>query len=219
MFWVDGYADLYQKIQGFEIVILEKDKNLEAYLSFEQSTRSTYDIAMRDATIDGLVTMKDISKLKVSQFFYKKVQPDELFIVQSVNKSEQQPKSKNINAIKQNSFVTILRKQYDSELKKEVYKPIYENIISFVSIQNKDEKNFNPGIEDNTVLNIQIPKKDFVNDVVYDVKNLDRIIIQDFSKTRKDEVKIESIDAYGVPGVFRIQGTFDTRTGRNGTKI
>lgn len=219
MFWVDGYADLYQKIQGFEIVILEKDKNLEAYLSFEQSTRSTYDIAMRDATIDGLVTMKDISKLKVSQIFYKKVQPDELFIVQSVNKSEQQPKSKNINAIKQNSFATILRKQYDSELKKEVYKPIYENIISFVSIQNKDEKNFNPGIEDNTVLNIQIPKKDFVNDVVYDVKNLDRIIIQDFSKIRKDEVKIESIDAYGVPGVFRIQGVFDTRTGRNGTKI
>ena len=219
MYWVDGYADLYQKIQGFEIVILDKDKNLDAYLSFEQSTRSTYDIAMRDATIDGLVTMKDISKLKVSQIFYKKVQPDELFIVQSVNKSEQQPKSKNINAIKQNSFVTILRKQYDSELKKEVYKPIYENIISFVSIQNKDEKNFNPGIEDNTVLNIQIPKKDFVNDVVYDVKNLDRIIIQDFSKTRKDEVKIESIDAYGVPGVFRIQGVFDTRTGRNGTKI
>lgn len=219
MFWVDGYADLYQKIQGFEIVILEKNKNLEAYLSFEQSTRSTYDIAMRDATIDGLVTMEDISKLKVSQIFYKKVQPDELFIVQSVNKSEQQPKSKNINAIKQNSFITILRKQYDAELKKEVYKPIYENIISFVSIQNKDEKNFNPGIEDNTVLNIQIPKKDFVNDVVYDVKNLDRIIIQNFSKTRKDEVKIESIDAYGVPGVFRIQGTFDTRTGKNGTKI
>ena len=105
MFWVDGYADLYQKIQGFEIVILEKDKNLEAYLSFEQSTRSTYDIAMRDATIDGLVTMEDISKLKVSQIFYKKVQPDELFIVQSVNKSEQQPKSKNINAIKKDREV------------------------------------------------------------------------------------------------------------------
>jgi len=80
MFWVDGYADLYQKIQGFEIVILEKDKNLEAYLSFEQSTRSTYDIAMRDATIDGLVTMKDISKLKVSQIFYKKVQPDDYLL-------------------------------------------------------------------------------------------------------------------------------------------
>lgn len=215
MFWVDGYADMYQKVQGFEIVILEKDSNLEGHLSFKQSTRSTYDIAMRDATIDGLVTMEDISKLKVSQIFYKKIQPDELFIIQSVNKSEQQPKSKNINAIKQNSFVTILRKQYDPKVKKEIYKPIYEDIISFVSIQNKDQKNFNPGVEDNTILNIQIPRKDFVEDIVYDIKNLDRILIQDINKIKQDEVKIESIDAYGVPGVFRIQGTFDTRTGKS----
>lgn len=215
MYWIDAYADLYQKTQGFEIVILEKNENLEAYLSFEQSTRSTYDIAMRDATIDGLVTMEDISKLKVSQIFYKKVQPDELFIIQSVNKSEQQTKSKNINAIKQNSFATILRKQYDSESKKEVYKPIYEDVIAFVSLQNKDQKNFNPGIEDNTILNIQIPRKDIVKDIVYDIRNLDRILIQDINKIKKDEVKIESIDAYGVPGVFRIQGTFDTRTGKN----
>ena len=214
MYWIDGYADLYQKMQGFEIVILGPE-NLEGYLSFEQSTRSTYDIAMRDATIDGLVTMEDISKLKVSQIYYKKVQPDELFIIQSVNKSEQQTKSKNINAIKQNSFVTVLRKGYDSTLKEEVYKPIYENIISFVSIQNKDEKNFASGIEDNTTLNIQIPKKDFVNDVNYDVKNLDRIILEDINRTRRDEIKIESIDAYGVPGVYRIQGVFDTRTGEN----
>ena len=131
MYWLDGYADLYQKIQGFEIVIFEKDKNLEANLSLKPSTRSTYDIAMRDATIDGLVTMEDISKLKVSQIFYKKVQPNELFIIQSINKSEQQPKSKNINAIKQNSYVTILRKKYDSEAKKEIYTSIYENVISF----------------------------------------------------------------------------------------
>lgn len=215
MYWLDGYADLYQKIQGFEIVIFEKDKNLEANLSLKPSTRSTYDIAMRDATIDGLVTMEDISKLKVSQIFYKKVQPNELFIIQSINKSEQQPKSKNINAIKQNSYVTILRKKYDSEAKKEIYTSIYENVISFASLQNKDEKNFSAGIEDNTILNIQIPKKDIINDIVYDVKNLDRIIIEDINKTRKDEVKIESIDAYGVPGVLRIQGVFDTRTGKN----
>ena len=215
MYWLDGYADLYQKIQGFEIVIFEKDKNLEANLSLKPSTRSTYDIAMRDATIDGLVTMEDISKLKVSQIFYKKVQPNELFIIQSINKSEQQPKSKNINAIKQNSYVTILRKKYDSEAKKEIYTSIYENVISFASLQNKDEKNFSAGIEDNTILNIQIPKKDIINDIVYDVKNLDRIIIEDINKTQKDEVKIESIDAYGVPGVLRIQGVFDTRTGKN----
>ena len=216
MYWVDGYADLYQKLNGFEIVILGKDnEKIDAYLSMKQSTRSTYDIAMRDATIDGLVTMKDISRLKPSQLFYKKVDPNNIFIIQAVNKLEQQPKSKNINAIKQNSHVTVLRKQYDKEKKKELYLPIHENVISFVSLQNKDEKNFNPGTEDNTILNIQIPRFDFVNDIIFDVKTQDRIIIQDFDKTRKENVKIESVDAYGVPGVLRIQGVFDTRTGKN----
>lgn len=216
MYWVDGYADLYQKLNGFEIVILGKDnEKIDAYLSMKQSTRSTYDIAMRDATIDGLVTMEDISQLKPSQLFYKKVDPSNIFIIQAVNKLEQQPKSKNINAIKQNSHVTVLRKQYDKEKKKELYLPIHENVISFVSLQNKDEKNFNPGTEDNTILNIQIPRFDFVNDIIFDVKTQDRIIIQDFDKTRKENVKIESVDAYGVPGVLRIQGVFDTRTGKN----
>lgn len=216
MYWVDGYADLYQKINGFKIVILGKDnKNLDAYLSMEQSTRSTYDIAMRDATIDGLVTMDDISLLKPSQLFYKEVDPTSIFIIQAVNKLEQQEKSKNINAIKQNSFVTILRKQYSKEQKKELYLPVYNEIISFVSLQNKDERNFTPGTEDNTVINIQIPRIDFVNDIIFDVKVQDRILLQDFGKTRKENVKIESIDAYGVPGVLRIQGVFDTRTGKN----
>ena len=216
MYWNDSYADIYQKVQGFKIVILGKDnKNLDAYLSMKQSTRSTYDIAMRDATIDGLVTMDDISQLKPSQLFYKEVDPTGIFIVQAVNKLEQQEKSKNINAIKQNSFVTILRKQYSKEQKKELYLPVYEEVISFVSLQNKDERNFTPGTEDNTVINIQIPRIDFVNDIIFDVKVQDRILLQDFGKTRKENVKIESIDAYGVPGVLRIQGVFDTRTGKN----
>ena len=216
MYWNDSYADIYQKVQGFKIVILGKDnKNLDAYLSMKQSTRSTYDIAMRDATIDGLVTMDDISLLKPSQLFYKEVDPTSIFIIQAVNKLEQQEKSKNINAIKQNSFVTVLRKQYSKEQKKELYLPVYEEIISFVSLQNKDEKNFTPGTEDNTVINIQIPRIDFINDIIFDVKVQDRILLQDFGKTRKENVKIESIDAYGVPGVLRIQGVFDTRTGKN----
>ena len=214
MYYIDAYADMYQKLQGFEIVILEKQKNLKAYLSFEQSTRSTYDIAMRDATIDGLVTMDNIEDLKVSQIFYKVVNPKELFIIQSINKSEQQIKSLNINAIKQNSFVNIVRKEYNSESKKEIYTNIYEDIISFVSMQNKEQKNFAAGIEDNTIVNIQIPKKNIVEDYMYNIKNLDRIILKDLEKNKKDEIKIESIDAYGVPGVIRIQGTFDTRTGK-----
>lgn len=214
MYWIDTYADKYQKTQGFEITIIDKDgEHLSAHMSFNQSTRSTYDLAMREATIDGLVTMEDISRLKISQIFFKNVAPQELFIIQAINKSEQQPKSKNINAIKQNSSVTIYRKQYNSETKKEEYMPIYEDIISFVSIQHKDEKNFSAGVEDNTIFNIQIPRKDIIKDAFYDVRHLDRILLKDLRGSREDKIKIESIDGYGVSGMIRIEGTLDTRTG------
>lgn len=215
MYYCDPYADKYQKLQGFEITILEKNnEKIPAYLSFEQSTRSTYDIAMREATIDGLVTMDNISRLRSSQIFYKNLNPTELFIIQAVNKTEQQKKSKNINAIKQNCFVTLLRKQYDEDKEEEIYKILYENIISFVSIQNKDEKNFAAGTEDNTNVSIQIPKKDIIGDFVYDVDNSDRIILEDMNRDVSKQVKIESIDAFGVSGIIKIYGTFETRTGR-----
>lgn len=212
--YCDPYADKYQKFQGFEISIIDTYNIIrKGFLSFENSTRSTYDIAMRDATIDGLVTMDDIENLKPSQIFYKNIMPNELFIIQSVNKSEQQLLSKNINAIKQNSFATILRKKYDEEIEDETYKEIYKDIISFVSIQNKDEKNFAAGIEDNTILNIQIPKRNIIKNTLYEIKNEDKLVLTDINKEMQKEIKIESIDAFGVPGIIRIYGTFDTRTG------
>ena len=109
----DAYAHIYQKINGFKILVKTK-KNQESvgYLSLKPSTRSTYDIAMRDATIDGLITMDNIDDLKPGQIFYKAVQPNELFILQSVNQFEFQKNTRNINAIKQNSYVTVQRKQY-----------------------------------------------------------------------------------------------------------
>ena len=56
----DAYAHLYQKMEGFKIKIFApNNKLLQGYLSAEPSTRSTYDIAMKDATIDGLITMDE----------------------------------------------------------------------------------------------------------------------------------------------------------------
>lgn len=214
MFYIDTYADKYQKMQGFPITIIDKDNEyIQAYMSFEQSTRSTYDIAMRAATIDALITMEDINKLKVGQLFYKNIIPDEIYFIQSVNKSEQQIKSKNINAIKQNSYTTILRKEYDEDSEKVIYKEYYSEIISFVSLQNKDEKNFAPGTEDTTIFNIQVPKKNIITDEFYNIKTSDRILLKDFNSNYTQELKIESIDAFGVPGVIRIYATRDTRTG------
>lgn len=209
----DAYAHLYQKMEGFKIKIIDKDnKFLEGYLSAEQSTRSTYDMAMRDATIDGLITMDEIDKLRPSSIFFKEVNPNELFILQSVNQQEFQKNTRNVSAIKQNCIVTVQRKQYDEEQEEEVYKNIYENLVGFVSITNKDEKNFAAGIEDTTNINIQIPKRD-VNEVIYLVENQDRIILKNLKKDIEKKVKVESIDSFGVPGVIRIYGTFDTRTG------
>lgn len=209
----DAYAHLYQKMEGFKIKIYAPDnKLLDGYLSLKPSTRSTYDIAMRDATIDGLITMDNIEKLEPSQIFYRENIPNEKFILQSVNEFEFQQITRNINAIKQNSFVTVQRKLFNDELGKEKYTNIYEELISFVTMQSKDEKNFAAGIEDNTVVNIQIPKKD-VNKVIYDVRTGDRIILKDLTDAMQKKVKVESVNAFGVPGVVMIYGTFDTRTG------
>lgn len=209
----DAYAHLYQKLEGFKVKIYSSNKKmLDGYLSLTPSTRSTYDIAMRDATIDGLMTMDEIEKLKPSQIFYKENNPEELFILQSVNEFEFQQKTRNINAIKQNSFVTVQRKQYDEELDDEVYKDVYTELISFVTMLNKDERNFAAGVEDNTNVNIQIPKRD-INDKIYIINNQDRIILRNKKGDLEKKIKIESIDDFGVPGVIRIYGTYDTRTG------
>lgn len=209
----DAYAHIYQKMEGFKIKIYApNNKFLDGYLSLKPSTRSTYDIAMRDATIDGLITMDEIEKLKPSQIFYREGVPNELFILQSVNEFEFQQKTRNINAIKQNSFVTVKRNKYDDEVGEERYMDIYNDIVSFVTMQSKDEKNFAAGIEDNTVINIQIPKRN-IDSKIYEIDVGDRIILSNIEKELSREVKIESINAFGVPGIIMIYGTFDTRTG------
>lgn len=209
----DAYAHIYQKMEGFKIQIYApENKMLEGYLSLKPSTRSTYDIAMRDATIDGLITMDEIEKLKPSQIFYRVDVPNELFILQSVNQFEFQQKTRNINAIKQNSFITVQRKQYNDEQQEEVYTDIYTDLVSFVTMQSKDEKNFAAGIEDNTVINIQIPKRN-INNLVTNIEKGDRIILSDIEKGMSRKVKIESVNAFGVPGVIMLYGTFDIRTG------
>ena len=209
----DAYAHLYQKINGFKVKIkVAAEKEVVGYLSLKPSTRSTYDIAMRDATIDGLLTSDKIKDIKPGQIFYKINNPNELFILQSVNEFEFQETTRNINAIKQNSFVTIQRKSFNEERGIEEYKDIYIDLISFITSQNKDEKNFAAGIEDNTILSIQVPKRDLDGNI-YDIQNLDRIILKSKEKDLSKIIKIESIDSFGVPGIIRIFGTYDTRTG------
>lgn len=213
MYYPEAYAHLYQKIEGFQIEILgPKNKKFKGYLSLKPSTRSTYDIAMRDATIDGLLTMDNIDDLEAGQIFYKIDKPNELFILQSVNEFEQQFYTRSINAIKQNSYVTVKRNGFNEETGENEYIPIYEDLISFITTINKDEKNFAAGVEDNTNISIQIPKRD-KDGKIYIIENGDRIILSNLKRDFSKQVKIESTDEFSIPGVIKIFGTYETRTG------
>ena len=213
MNYPEAYAHIYQKMEGFKIKIKTSSKEeVTGYLSLNPSTRSTYDIAMRDATIDGLITMDDIKKLKPGQIFYREINPNEIFILQSVNQFEMQFYTRNINAIKQNSTVTIQRLGYDEKTGEENYQDVYTDVISFVTMELRDEKNFQPGVEDETRISPQIPKRDLDGNL-YVLNNGDRFILNNLEKDLSRRVKIESIDEYGVPGVIRIFGTYETRTG------
>lgn len=215
MVYPEAYAHIYQKMQGFKVQVLtDKDEYTDAYLSLMPSTRSTYDIAMRDATIDGLLTMDEIEKLKPGQLIYRNNDKNEILILQSVNEFEMQFYTRSINAIKQNAFVSVERIEYDEEKEEDEYKVVYKNIISFVTMQNKDEKNFQAGVEDGTAITIQIPKRDIENEnSLYEIVNGDRIILQNIEKDTSKRIKIESVDSFGVPGVIKIYGTYETRTG------
>lgn len=213
MNYPEAYAHIYQKMEGFKIKIkISSKEEVTGYLSLNPSTRSTYDIAMRDATIDGLITMDNIELLKPGQIFHREVTPNEIFILQSVNQFEMQFYTRNINAIKQNSTVTIQRLSYDEEQGKETYQDVYVDVISFVTMELRDEKNFQPGVEDETRISLQIPKRDLDGNL-YRLNNGDRFILSNLERDMVREVKIESIDEYGVPGVIRIFGTYETRTG------
>jgi len=213
MRYPEAYAHIYQKMQGFKIIVsISSKETLVGYLSLKPSTRSTYDIAMRDATIDGLITMDEIEKLKPGQIFHKENNPNEIFILQSVNEFEMQFYTRSINAIKQNSTVTIQRLAYDENKGEETYQNVYADVISFVTMELRDEKNFQPGVEDETRISLQIPKRDLDGNL-YVLNNGDRFILTNLEKDLSRQIKIESIDEYGVPGIIRIFGTYETRTG------
>lgn len=213
MRYPEAYAHIYQKMQGFKIdVKVSSTETLVGYLSLKPSTRSTYDIAMRDATIDGLITMDEIERLKPGQIFHKENNPNEIFILQSVNEFEMQFYTRSINAIKQNSTVTVQRLAYDENKGEETYQDVYADVISFVTMELRDEKNFQPGVEDETRISLQIPKRDLDGNL-YVLNNGDRFILTNLEKDLSRQIKIESIDEYGVPGIIRIFGTYETRTG------
>ena len=212
--YIDAYSEKYQRSQGERIVILGTANKPErkAFLSLKMSTRSVYDLAMRENFIDGLITMDNIQDdLMPSNQFYLERDPATIFILQSVNLFEQQPNTRNINAVKKNCTVTIKRFDFkNEESTQKTWNPVYDNVSGFVYSLLKDSKNFGAGFEQNTVITVQIPKFDYYNNP-HKIYATDKMVIKNEKTGQEEEIFCESIDELGITGVIRIQGTVDKR--------
>lgn len=213
MQWIDVYATMYQKANGFPVTILAKPNNKKGYLSMKPTTRAAYDLSMRENSIDGIITVDDITtQIQAGDVFFLNTDPTNIYIIQTCSYWEQQPDTRNINAIKVNCLVNIQRYGFKDETStKEEWYDVYQNVYGFISEVLKDSKNFNAGMEIATVKSVQIPKLD-INKNMYMVQENDRILVSNLLDLNyKIKIQIESMDSFGVQGVIRLQGTQDMR--------
>lgn len=213
MQWIDAYATMYQKANGFPVTILAKPNNKKGYLSMKPTTRAAYDLSMRENSIDGIITVDDITtQIQAGDVFFLNTDPTNIYIIQTCSYWEQQPDTRNINAIKVNCLVNIQRYGFKDETStKEEWYDVYQNVYGFISEVLKDSKNFNAGMEIATVKSVQIPKLD-INKNMYMVQENDRILVSNLLDLNyKIKIQIESMDSFGVQGVIRLQGTQDIR--------
>lgn len=211
--YIDAYSEMYQRINGFEVTILSNPTNKKAFLSMKPTTRAAYDLSMRENSVDGIITMDNIkSDLKAGNLFYINEDPSNIYIIQSCSYWEQQPNTRNINAVRTNCMVDILRLGYSEDTGDNAWIKVYEGINGFISELLKDSKNFNSGFEVATVKSVQIPKID-IDGKVRSLSENDRIVVKNLSyNTLECLIQVESVDNFGVEGVVRLQGTQDIRT-------
>ena len=213
MQWIDVYATMYQKANGFPVTILAKPNNKKGYLSMKPTTRAAYDLSMRQNSIDAIITVDDITtQIQAGDVLFLNTDPTNIYIIQTCSYWEQQPDTRNINAIKVNCLVNIQRYGFKDETPtKEEWYDVYQNVYGFISEVLKDSKNFNAGMEIATVKSVQIPKLD-INKNMYMVQENDRIVVSSLLDLNyKIKIQIESMDSFGVQGVIRLQGTQDIR--------
>lgn len=220
MYYIDGYADKYQKLNGFEAMVNTLNGPKKAFISMKPTTRAAYDLSMRENTIDGLITMDEIDKLKSGYTYTLKEDPKNIYIIQTLSLWETQLKSKNFNAIRCNCKITVKRMGFDEESGEEKWLDVYKDMCASISQSLSDSKNFNAGFEVTTYKTVQLPILEFVKDEesgktvekVIVIKENDRIIVtSDLDKNLETVIAVESVDNFGISGTVKVQGTQDMR--------
>jgi len=229
MAWIDGYADKYQEENGFEAIVYTKDGEKEAWISMKPTTRAAYDLSMRENTIDGIITMNEIEKLKAGYIYILKADPYNKYFIQTLSKWEQQLRTININAIRCNCTVTVQRKGFADDEAEKSWINIYEDVDAEISLKLNDSKNFNAGFENATYKVVQMPMWEFVEEEdeegnviiverAREIRENDRLVVKSnfFSKIVGNEIpdceiEVESVDNFGISGTIRAQGTQEMR--------
>ena len=227
MRWKDPYADKYQKASGFESEVYTVEGPKKAWISLKPTTRAAYDLSMRENSIDGLITMDELDKLKSGYLYTTQEYPKDLFFIQTLSKWETQSKSLNFNALLTNCTVTIQRKGFkeddEEDISVEQWIDVYKDVPACIGITLSDSKNFNAGFEVTTIKVVQMPIWEFVDEEDEEgnvkvvekarvVKENDKVILT--SKVSSDlncEIHVESVDNFGISGVVKFQGTQDMR--------
>lgn len=220
MFWKDPFADKYQKIEGFQARVVTPKGVERAWISMKPTTRAAYDLSMRENTIDGLITMDDLSKIKSGYIYTLLEDPGNTYFIQTLSKWQTQSKSLDFNAIRCNCKITVQRKGFADDTAEKSWIDIYKDVDASVSLKTNDSKNFNAGLENATYQTVQIPMWEFVKDdnsrvveKAREVKVNDRIIIvSNISEDIIAEIAVESVDNIGVSGTIKAQGTQEMRT-------
>lgn len=220
MFYIDGYADKYQKLNGFEVKVKTSEGDKIGHISMKPTTRAAYDLSMRENTVDGLITMDEIEKLKSGYLYTIKEDPSNIYFIQTLSLWEQQLKTKNFNAIRCNCKITVRRKGFEDDMAEESWIEVYKDVYASISETLSDSKNFNAGFEVTTIKVIQLPiwqietdeETGEITEKVREIKENDSIEVKNLiSNDLICYIHVESVDNFGISGTIKLQGTQDMR--------
>lgn len=218
MIYRDGYIDKYQVLNGFEAEVNTVEGPKRAYISMKPTTRAAYDLSMRENTVDGLITMDKIEKLKAGYTYRLKEDPKSLYFIQTLSLWETQINTINFNAIRCNCKVTIQRKLYNEETMQDEWTDIYKDVEASISETLQESKNFNSGFEVCTIKTVQMPMIELKSEKGKRTESIRKVFENDKAIVKSDlddslmcEIAIESVDNFGINGTLKFQGTQEMR--------
>lgn len=193
-----SYAKKFVKSRG-ESAIIERIPLVNTKVSIKRSTRSSRDLAVREAYWEGLLPIENNlqsgeyitirgDKCLVQSTNFDKESLEMAFFVTKCNCTVHHQREVETGVDEWNQ---VIREWRDVD-------PAFTDIPSFCSIVTYRMRQEDPGLLDSTKYVFQLPKR-------LGVEQLDRIIYNN------EKLRVDSIDDVGLSGVVSVQVTSDLR--------